>query len=331
MTLPDKLIEKTLNAKARREERGVTLHGIPAIHLSSLIKAGTADQFCAREFVLRYFERRDKEGAGVPVKFELLWATGHFLGDYIVKKFIQRNKDYNKYVWGDWECLCKKTKVYKQHKPDVKCQHCQTPLDNYVETDLHDPSKLITGHADLIFFKDNVFYVYEFKSISRADIDFNTMKEPLGDHLLQASSYAYMLKSMYPESKVSPTIRFVYVDRSMNDLYSGNPYKELTALKVEAWRIRKIYEKAKITRECIISKTLPDRVCKSVDCGRAKICNVTISCFNRREKEVDSTPLDLIPRYRRSESISGRSKRKKRNGMDSQSKLKKRVKLTPKE
>lgn len=291
MELPKGIVANTLNRRHRRMERMVmTDDAIPRMHVSSLIKSTPQDRFCEREFVLRYMEREDPAGAGVPPKFELLYATGHFLGDYIVNQFLKRNQQWGKYAWGDWGCMCGKSKRIRQLKPKkARCRHCRGKLDRYLETDLTNTSCTVVGHADLILCVDGYYYVYEFKSIDRSDIDFTTLKEPLADHVMQASNYYYMLKA--EGKKVSSQIRFVYVDRSMAGLYREKPYKEFEAPKVTLRRLRMIYDRAAKVHTSIEKGVLPERICESIKCSRAKQCSKAISCFSRRKETIKRIPL----------------------------------------
>jgi len=229
----------------------------------------------------------EAEGGGLPPKFQLLYAVGHFYGEYIVNEFLRRNPEWAQYAWGDWTCRCRATISHKCYKPaDTTCETCGGPLEHYLETDLWNPARTVIGHADLIFLVEDVFYVYEFKSIERADVPFDTLEAPLGDHLVQASNYFYMLSSMYPELRVAPNIRFVYVDRSMDGLYTKQPFKEFAAKKIPARRLRNFYLRAKECHTSIKKGVLPERICEDISCARAKQCTRAISCFNRTRNKV---------------------------------------------
>lgn len=284
--LPEGIIANTLNTKARRVERGhIDDDTIPILHVSSLIKSGAQDKFCAREFVLRHMERAELAGAGVPPKFELLYGVGHFYGDYIVQEFLRRNPEWAQYAWGDWKCICGQTTAKATCKPDgMICNHCTHPVDIYVEIHLYNPLRTVIGHADLIFCVDGFYYIYEFKSIDRVDIVFDDINDPLGDHLLQASNYYYMLKST--GKKVSRIVRFVYVDRSMDGLWTKKPFREVSAPAVSKQRLHKIYQRAARCHTAIEKGRLPERICDTIDCGRAKQCTRATSCFNRRLKTI---------------------------------------------
>lgn len=328
MSLPTDLIADTLNKRARKHDRVRTDNeAIPRLHVSSLIKSDSADFFCPREFVLRYMERRETGGGAIPPKFELLYAVGHFYGNYIVQKFIERNKDYGKYAWGDWSCTCgatKRTRVTFAEVEDLSCPTCKQPVHNYIETDLFDPKKWVVGHADLILKVGDVYYIYEFKTIDRADIVFANIAAPLGDHLLQASHYYYMLKA--EGKRVHNIIRFVYVDRSMSGLYTEKPFREVYGRAIEADRLRRIYVRAKTCHSSIKEGVLPERKCKEIECSRAKQCTVAVSCFARASDKVFRIPADLTHPLPRSESTVRRSKAK--TGMRSRSEPKPAVVLT---
>lgn len=290
-TLPAGIIADTLNRKTRRVERGDHNRDdhIPMVHVSSLIKSNSQDFFCPREFVLKYMEREDSAGAGIPPKFELLYGVGHFYGDYVVKKFVQRNPEWAQYMWGDWRCLCGHTTRTRECLPQgVVCDKCGYPCSEYLETDLFNPARTVIGHADLIFLVDGRFYIYEFKSIERQDIVFDNIQEPLGDHLTQASNYYYMLKS---EGKsVSKQLRFVYIDRSLEGLYTKDPFKEVRAKAISASRLKFFYSKVKRVHDSIEKGVLPVRLCESITDSRAKQCAKAVSCFSRKRKTIKRIP-----------------------------------------
>lgn len=290
--LPRGVIADTLNLKTRRIERSHRNDDtIPRMHVSSLIKSSTSDFFCEREFVLRYMERREAAGAGIPPKFALLYAVGHYYGEYMVQEFLRRNPKYAEYAWGDWRCVCGACVRRRQCLPKGKrCKRCKKPIDRYVEVDLFNPAKTVIGHADLIFCVNGVFYVYEFKSIDRADVNFEEIRHPLGDHLLQASNYYFMLKA---EGKtVNPYIRFVYADRSMQGLYTQKPFREVEGKRVPSKRLRNIYLRARRVHTGIQKGVLPRRKCDTIKCSRAKTCSVAISCFNRKTDWISRIPSD---------------------------------------
>lgn len=234
-------------------------------------------------------ERREAAGGGLPPKFQLLFAVGHYYGEYIVQEFLRRNQDWARYAWGNWRCICGHSKRERVCMPKATCKRCNHPVDRYVEIDLFNPKKTVIGHADLIFLYNGVFYVYEFKSIDRADIVFEEINDPLADHLTQASNYFYMLKG--EGVRVDPLVRFVYVDRSMDGLYTKNPFREVSAKAIPASRLSRFYKRADHAITAIEKGILPKRKCEDIGCSRAKNCTVAISCFNRKRTKIKRVPL----------------------------------------
>lgn len=287
MTIPVGVFAGILNVT----ERNVNRHhadkdSIPYVHVSSLINSSLYDTFCEREFVLRYIERSTSAGSAIPPKFQVLYETGHALGDNAVAKFIRRSAVYAKYAWGDWTCLCKRTKTTFGYMPhELYCKHCRTKVENYAETDLRNESIRVVGHADFLMRDDNgVFYVYEIKSIDRAGVDFDDLSEPLGDHGLQASFYYWLLISL--GYKVNKIMRIVYIDRSLGDIYTAPPYKELSMLRVAKNRIDILGKKARRAYNGAKKGILPKRICESINDSRAKKCMRAVSCFERTMDKV---------------------------------------------
>ncbi|QXN71136.1 Cas4 family exonuclease [Rhodobacter phage RcDurkin] len=294
--LPERLIADTLNLSFRKEARGYAKRKLrskrvpPRMHVSSLIKSQAGDRFCAREFVLHYAERRDLRGNGVPPKFQLLYDTGHFLGDYVVAQFLQRAPEYAHMAWGDWVCVCGETRISRaRYDKNAKCPCCNKPVNVYQEVDIFNKAKTVIGHADLIMLDDDgVFHIYEFKSIDRADVVFADIDRPLGDHHVQASNYYYMLRE---EGKnVSRMIRFVYIDRSMTEIYKSKPYREVSAPAIPRERLAFIYKRAHVVTDALATKMLPSRICTSITCTRANNCRVAISCFERKSRKFRVLP-----------------------------------------
>lgn len=279
------------NREVNVDRHNVENDTIPYIHVSSLIKSGSIDTFCPREFVLRYMEKHTKFGGAIPAKFEVLFEAGHALGDAAVNKFLRRSLDYGHTAFGDWECTCKETRITLERRPQEPyaiCNHCSTPVINYAESDLRDDTIRIVGHPDFMMQDDTGrIYVFEIKSIDRADIDFQELEEPLGDHVIQASIYYWLL--IKKGFKVHPYVRILYIDRSLQNIYTEKPYKELSVKRISLPRVRRIVNKAKRAYIGCKNGILPKRICDKIDCSRANNCKSAISCFGRTSKKIKRT------------------------------------------
>lgn len=309
MAIPLNVFSAILNVTERKYNRhDARKDAIPYVHVSSLINTSLYDSFCEREFVLRYLERSHAAGSAVPPKFQVLYETGHALGAEAVNKFIRRSAQYAKYAWGDWVCLCKRTRTYFGYMPDnMYCEHCRTKVDTYAETDLRNDSIRVVGHADFLMRdEDGTFIVYEIKSIDRTGVVFEDLTEPFGDHVLQASFYYWLLISL--GYKVDKTMRIVYIDRSLSDIYTALPYKTLFAQRVARNRIDILGRKARRAYNGARTATLPKRLCESITDSRAKKCMRAVSCFERINDKTYRVP-DVFAEPKRSKRIRRRSRR----------------------
>lgn len=263
--------------------------GMPYVHVSDLLKNGSADKFCAREFVIRYFERRTAPSGTVPSKMRLLWDTGNLIGDHIViARFIETSVEYGHLVWGDWRCgSCDHLHTFC-YRPKVCICGAEPERLTYSEVDLRISDVRLVGHPDLLIrLTDGTIIIYEIKTIDRQDIVFADLSVPLGDHHVQASMYYYMLKKL--GYKVSNMVRFIYIDRSIADMYTETPFKEIEAKVIPAKRAQALVERPKLVKAHIEKGTLPDRICGKPTDTRTNKCTVLTSCFGRRSNKI--TPM----------------------------------------
>jgi len=267
-------------------------------HVSDIIQTEKVREFCPREKVLWFTQPREEMPRRITPGFELLFARGNFLHDYIRDRFADRS-DYGHTLYGWWKCrncghkLPESTlkKIVKKKCPTCKDKNTQSLngiLQNkvweYQEVDLEHPDLHIVGHPDMILYKNGQYYLYEIKSIDRADVDFGELEEPLGDHILQASFYYYLMKKR--GLKVSPYIRYIYVDRSNSTLFKSSFMKEFTVKRSPYNRLRPFLAKVEEAGNGIKKRKLPKRICKSITCTRAKECGRAVECFSKRSRNV---------------------------------------------
>jgi predicted RecB family nuclease len=257
---------------------------LPYVHVSDLLKNSPSDQFCEREVVLRHFDPLKRAKGSVPAKMKLLWDTGNLLANNVVIDFLL-NTDYGKYVWGDWICTHCEAKTLSSYRPK-KCSSCKGSKFIYSEVDLRAESVRLVGHPDLLIkLPSDRIIIYEIKTFNRSDTPFDSLAEPLGDHRLQASYYYWMLR----ESGQNPIdkIRFIYIDRSLDNMYKSKPFKEFVVDLVSKDRIQRGIELARKVKKAIEQKKLPDRICKEPLSGRALKCAHAAGCFARLRKTID--------------------------------------------
>lgn len=271
---------------------GETDHDLPYLHVSDLLKTKADNKLCLREHVLRHFDKPTKPVGTMPAKMRLLWDTGNVIGDeLVIRRLLETDPTFAPLVWGDWTCDSCGHVVHFSHKPNrcmrraVRGKKCTCRKFTYKEVDLRIESVRLVGHPDLLLrLSDGTIIIYEIKTIDRGDVDFDKLTEPLGDHFMQASYYYWLLRKL--GYKVSRRIRFLYIDRSIDNLFREKPYREVCADAAPSDRIQFGIDKCKELVQHIQKRTLPDRVCKTCTDTRTNKCSVTASCFGRRSNRI---------------------------------------------
>lgn len=280
--LPLDIIESVLNTSLVNHSRWPK--GKIVIHVSDLIKASTNNEFCPREYVLSFFDEKERRVRSLTPGQKLLFTTGEAVHRYIRDAWIE-NSPYGKYAWGVWECTCKDLRVTGlRPKRAPICKQCGTRAINYEEYSVYSPKYRIVGHPDFIIYYKGVYYIYEVKTIDRQDVNFDTMKHALGDHTLQGSCYYWLLRA--EGKKVYPKVRYLYVDRNLRKMFGGKVYQEFEEKVSQKSRMQPLLNKAEMVIRSIDKRVLPPRICDEEECARAKNCRVAVACWNRRKGTV---------------------------------------------
>lgn len=229
---------------------------------------------------------------------ELLFATGHFLGDFVLQKIIQRSP-HGPSIFAHWSCS-KWTWGHGAHcrftgtLADARKQNCACglPLDVHHELDLALPKLLLVGHPDIVFLHDNKFFIHELKSWDRKDLPFDDIEVPLASHRLQVSFYYKMLCAMAPTlapgSEVSRNLMVDYIDRGNSKLFGGNPYKPLRIKPESDESMQPFRNKLLHVVQGRKTGKLPSRICPSIECTRARNCDLAAECFGRQGKYIEN-------------------------------------------
>lgn len=277
--LPNNIVAETLNNGVNSVKRLGINDNKFHFHISGIIASNKSNRFCPREYVLNYFSNPEVLVTRLTPGQQLLFHVGHAIHDLVCSQFISNSK-YGKYVYGKWTCLCGSV-VKVGYKPKkLTCKSCNTKAHVYNEIDLYSAKYKIQGHPDLLIMYKGKIYLYEIKTIDRQDVDFDSLKTPLADHHLQASCYYWLLVSM--GYKVDKYIRYVYVDRNTRKIFYGDVGREFKRKRTEKARIKNIFNRSLITQESIKTRVLPDRICESATCTRAKNCTQATQCFSRK-------------------------------------------------
>lgn len=277
-TPPDTLLSAVLNA-TQTDRRRMRADSEIRIHVSDIMRTDKDTAFCPREHAIVRLERLESGGRRISPGANLLFAQGHAIHDHIRNQFIERSP-FGHLAWGNWRCHCAHLRIERKcwgQVRDTRCDRCHLPPTVYEEIDLYSPRFKLVGHPDFYVKWGKTLYIYEIKTIERADIDFDEINAPLGDHVLQASFYYHL--STYMRLPVATRLRFLYTDRSTRKMFVGYPYRELQANASPASRLEPFFNKATALIRGVETGRLPARICENITCSRAKRCRVALSCF----------------------------------------------------
>lgn len=284
--LPDNAFADVLNKSNVVPRRSLESRGRHVLHVSDLIKVHHRNRFCPREFVLKYFDEREVSGNSLRPGMALLYATGNAIHEH-VREHWMRHSAYRTRGWGLWKCRCGES-VHSGLKPNQPtiADCCNTEVDTYHEYELYMTKYNLVGHPDFVVLWNNTLHIVEIKTIDRKDIDFDDMVDPLGDHTLQGTFYYWLMKAKVKDYKISPMIRYLYVDRDTKKLWKGDPYKEFSRQASPLSRIEPLLATALEVKAAVHSRMLPKRICDTHDCPRAKNCKTSVICFSKRSTAI---------------------------------------------
>lgn len=254
-------------------EQGFARYGQkPPLTNSSYLRASGIPNLCPREEVLCAVEditRPDDIDAGLNLTFlhgtALHWGVqNHLLGPLGV-------------LYGTWECLSCKKKFGEQQEgvraedwsvPRPKVCDCGHKDFNYVEASFVDHDLRLTGHSDGFLVLPGLpgMGILEVKSIgSRYAKEIKVA--PQLAHMIQA--HVYMMFTGFKWGKI---------------LYWQKGEAGLGALiehhiDRDEETIRRIQDTIRSVWAGVALKVLPERICATDSCVRAKACPVSTKCF----------------------------------------------------
>lgn len=281
-----------INRKSVRPNRSLGYQQI-RLHVSDLMKTDSQFGFCARQHVIQKLFDPKIVSASLPASFALLFDLGNALHDNARNRWMANDQYGAKRVLARWRCHCRTTwfeGVDPVNQPD--CPRCGFKPTVFEEHEIYDEEHCIVAHPDFSIVKgrdiirSGVFdktkhkiRVVEIKGIDRAEVDWNTLDAPLGEHLLQGSFYYHLYKRA--GYRVDNQISFLYGERSLKEtLFRGDPWKEFEREPSPYSRLEPFFDKAKLVIQSVNDRVVPERtVCNSIDCGRANNCPVANLCF----------------------------------------------------
>ncbi len=138
----------------------------------------------------------------------------------------------------------------------------------------------IMGAADLwIKISNSIIVISEIKTMNKNDFD--KLKKPITDHVLQAAMYRWLYNEYYGDTQAHDTVILLYVCK---DYARGSPYKEFHVdvnTPVIQSGVERALELAMELKEAKDNDEIPERwVCDRQDCTRSKNCRVSHLCWS---------------------------------------------------
>lgn len=250
------------------------------MHVSSMLHSS----FCERMMCLASDTDMPVYHDSVKGGDRVMWKLGRAAEQHVRDQYITAVD--KKGILGQWHCKCGHQKNTGRYNDKIKaCGFCKTKNRFYRELVLFDHDAGIVGSPDFPIIIGGKLYVVEIKSIRKED--FNDLKSPKVEHILQAGAYRRMFIKDGNE-EVADDVIILYVTK---DYVYGSPYKEfhvnLSDANSDAQNANNvldlIWEKASNIRQYRQNKgNLPQRqICNSLDSPHAKKCPYAGECFSR--------------------------------------------------
>ncbi len=244
-----------------------------AIHVSSLV------DLCPRQYYLAHEHGTedyvDHLGRRLTGGLLVTFAIGRAIDTFIKERVVRATRRQGMY--GMWVCPCRHTRRLGMYVP-TQCQRCDRAVDIYNEPILRNEEYRIIGRPDITLVDTNNHYLpVEVKSMARDRWD--SLEEPLADHVLQALLYRWMYEQ--EGRRVHDHVVLLYVTK---DFRYGSPYKEFHIHHMDPRAMAGVslaLHLAAQIRDARAAGVAPERtLCDNATCARARNCPVQALCFN---------------------------------------------------
>lgn len=154
-------------------------------------------------------------------------------------------------IWGDWQFEGEK-KIYKNcFRPKPKKVDGRLVYPKYLEVSIK--FKNLSGHCDMVWCHEGIWYLLDFKTTSNAVLDpKNSSYYPDPKHKIQLSAYFFILNHLkIPVSKVC----LMYVSRNRTKEWDTKTKKKVSAYKIIPFKPKKSVFKH-VKRSCSAKKAV---------------------------------------------------------------------------
>ncbi len=251
--------------------------GVTEVHASDMTRD---EEFCPKEYAIHHSISKAKKGFGISAPLRHTFDMGVDIGDRVCNDYLVD------FALGDWKCAsCNQMRSF-QKKPKTGCDREDINCNwRYAEVRLKNPP--ITSSFDLFLDvgKPKARLV-ELKTMIKEK--FVELKAPLSEHRLRTNLYLRMIAESPLQDRVETEVAHVlYIAKSYGnwnpDEGTLTPFKEYE-IERDDGETDKMVARAAEYQAYRDSGKVPNRVCSSATCKRAKACTVVQECFSGKFK-----------------------------------------------
>lgn len=281
---PQDLVRYHLHRLLCREEEA---RPIETLHASEVTQE--SPEFCGRAYALMDLTGKRPHPESVTTSVALVRAVGHWYQDQVTRWLVDAGL-----AVGDWICLrCAYEHAFQKH-PDT-CQSCTFP--HLVYREVRFRSRLSGASCGVDVFVQlpgrEKLTLVEVKSEQKED--YQKLKMPRAEHRARTSWYLRLIdESGDPAKRLIDTdeARLLYVCKNgwgqkdpgirawrVPDEGQWSPFKEFVVRRDDSVS-EPYHQKAKPVKEFREGGPMPEGICPTQFCRRAKGCVVVHECFS---------------------------------------------------
>lgn len=260
---------------------------ISRVHASDLMNP--KGEFCPRQYALMDILKTTPKDQFIGTSLNVTFAIGGFVEDVVVGSFADMGM-----AVGDWRCsTCNTLHEFGKRPKACKTTGCNSNQFKYQEIRVKSEKSGISCGIDLLLDTGKIkLEIIELKSMKGED--HKALKAPLAEHKFRTNIYMRCAEeSNHPKKDLINTKQatILYVSKGFGSkdeevakydfMDAGfSPYKEFKIVRDDELTQSKVdlATSLKIFRET--GGAIPDKICNTSFCPRAKFCPVLVECFS---------------------------------------------------
>lgn len=251
--------------------------GVNEVHASDMTREV---EFCPKEYAIHHTLCKPKKGFAIAAPMRHTFDMGVDIGERVCNDYLVD------FALGDWKCASCGTVRTFQKKPKTGCDREDIRCNwRYEEVRLKIPP--ITCGFDLFLDVGKPkARVVEIKTMIKEL--FVKLKAPLAEHRLRTNLYLRMIANSPLADRVETSVGHVlYIAKSYGNWNPDEgvltPFKEYEVERDDKATDKMVARAAEYQLYRNTGK-IPQRVCPSATCKRAKACSVVQECFSSQFK-----------------------------------------------